>query len=112
MRELFASVDLGGTKVAGAIAGSDGEILAEGRIATNSHEGPDGVLARIVGLVADLSDRLGEPPAALGLGVPGLVDVQTDLSIERSLLGDAAGLLGGIALAATKARETALVFQV
>jgi predicted NBD/HSP70 family sugar kinase len=28
-------VDLGGTKIAGAIAGSDGEILAERRIPTN-----------------------------------------------------------------------------
>jgi glucokinase len=37
-------------------------------------------LARIIGLVADLSDRLGEPPAALGVGVPGLVDVQTGVT--------------------------------
>ena len=58
MKELFASVDLGGTKIAGAIAGVDGEILAEGRIATNSHEGPAGVLPRIAGLVSDLSARL------------------------------------------------------
>ena len=35
-----------------------------------------------------------------------------DLSIERSLLGDSAGILGGIALAATKLREAMLVPKV
>jgi glucokinase len=80
MKELFASVDLGGTKIAGAIADSDGEIVAEHRIATNSHEGPTGVLPRIAGLVADLSARLGVKPAAVGMGVPGLVDVRTGVT--------------------------------
>jgi glucokinase len=75
VKELFASVDLGGTKIAGAIAGANGEILAEDRIATNSHEGPAAVLSRIAGLVAALSSRLGTQPAAIGMGVPGLVDV-------------------------------------
>ena len=80
MTELFASVDLGGTKIAGAIAGSNGEILAEGRIATNSHEGPAGVLARIAGLVSDLTARLGAQPLAVGMGVPGLVDARTGIT--------------------------------
>jgi glucokinase len=73
-------VDLGGTKIAAAIAGADGEFLAEGRIATNSHEGPDGVLKRIAALVADLSGRAGVQPQALGMGVPGLVDVHTGVT--------------------------------
>ena len=80
MKELFASVDLGGTKIAGAIAGADGEILAEERIATNSHEGPAGVLPRLAGLVSDLSARLGAQPRAVGMGVPGLVDVRTGVT--------------------------------
>ena len=80
MKELFASVDLGGTKIAGAIAAADGEILAEGRIATNSHEGPAGVLPRLAGLVSDLSARLGAQPRAVGMGVPGLVDVHTGVT--------------------------------
>ena len=75
MKELFASVDLGGTKIAAAIAGSDGEILSEGRIATNSQDGPGAVLLRIAGLLSELSSGLGAPPLAIGMGVPGLVDV-------------------------------------
>jgi hypothetical protein len=35
-----------------------------------------------------------------------------DLCIERSLLGDKAGLLGGIALAAAKTQEVGAVNQV
>jgi glucokinase len=77
VKEQFASVDLGGTKIAAAIANADGEILAEGRVATNSHEGPASVLTRVAGLVAGLSARVGVQPTALGMGVPGLVDVQT-----------------------------------
>src|ERR1039458_8117833 len=80
MSDLFASVDLGGTKIAAAIARSNGEILAEDRIATNSHEGPACVLPRIAGLVADLAARLGVQPAAAGMGVPGLVDVRTGVT--------------------------------
>jgi glucokinase len=80
VRELFGSVDLGGTKIAAALAGADGQILAEGRIATNSQEGPSGVLPRITGLVADLSSRLGAQPVGVGMGVPGLVEVRTGIT--------------------------------
>jgi glucokinase len=80
VKELFASIDLGGTKIAGAIAGSDGEILAEGRVATNSHEGHSAVLLRIAELVGELSANVGTQPAAVGMGVPGLVDVSTGVT--------------------------------
>lgn len=80
MQEVFASVDLGGSKIAAAIAGPDGRIQAEGRTPTDSHEGPDAVLARMAGLVRDLSARVGARPAAVGVGVPGLVDVHTGVT--------------------------------
>jgi len=80
VEDVFASVDLGGTKIVAAIANSRGAILREARIATNSHEGSAGVLARIAALVQDLSSGLGSPPAALGVGVPGLVDVRTGVT--------------------------------
>ena len=75
MQEVFASVDLGGTKIAAAIAVSDGTILAEDRTPTNSHEGSGAVLARIAALVDGLAGRVGASPIALGMGVPGLADV-------------------------------------
>jgi len=71
---LYASVDLGGTKIAGALARGGDEILAEERVPTHSHEGPQAVLERIAALVLELSQRAGESPSAVGMGVPGLVD--------------------------------------
>jgi predicted NBD/HSP70 family sugar kinase len=36
---LYASIDLGGTKIACALARNGEDILAEERVPTNSHEG-------------------------------------------------------------------------
>ncbi len=74
--ELYASVDLGGTKVAGALATAEGQIVAEATIPTRSHEGPQAVLERITSLINGLAEEAGVRPAALGMGAPGLVDVQ------------------------------------
>lgn len=73
---IYASVDLGGTKIAGALATGEGQILVEERIPTHSHEGPEAVLERISALVNALSEHAGAHPVALGMGAPGLVDVR------------------------------------
>ncbi|MBN2391805.1 MAG: ROK family protein [Anaerolineae bacterium] len=75
MSELYASIDLGGTKIACAFGTANGEIVAERAVPTLSHEGPQAVLARIADLVKALAAEIGQRPAALGMGVPGLVDV-------------------------------------
>ena len=74
--ELYASIDLGGTKIACAFGTAAGDIVAERTTPTQSHEGPDAVLARIAGLVDALVGDVGQRPAAVGMGVPGLADVQ------------------------------------
>jgi glucokinase len=78
--ELYASVDLGGTKVACAFATAEGEVLAEETIPTESHEGPEAVLDRIADLVNELTDRTSTQPAALGMGIPGLVDIDNGVT--------------------------------
>lgn len=72
---LYASVDLGGTNLHAAIANSDGRIVADRKQPTLSHEGPAAVLDRIGKLVVQLAKQAGATPAALGIGVPGLVDL-------------------------------------
>lgn len=72
---MYASVDLGGTTVACALVSADGRIIAEKSIPTQSHEGPPAVMARIGQLVLALAREAGEKPAAVGMGVPGLVDM-------------------------------------
>lgn len=76
MSELYASVDLGGTKIACAFGTADGDIVAERTTPTHSHEGPEAVLGRIADLVNALAASVGQRPAAVGMGVPGLADVQ------------------------------------
>ncbi len=76
----YASVDLGGTKVACAFATAEGKVLAEETMPTHSHEGPEAVLDRIAGLVNGMAERTGIQPAALGMGIPGLVDVDNGVT--------------------------------
>ena len=75
MSGMFAGVDLGGTKIACGLADAAGHIVRTETIPTQSHEGPDAVLARMAQLVADLCG--GDKLEALGVGVPGLVDLET-----------------------------------
>jgi glucokinase len=74
--EIYASIDLGGTKIACALAAGDGRILGEETVPTDAHEGPDAVLKRIADITARLAGTVGSQPAALGMGVPGLVDLK------------------------------------
>jgi glucokinase len=75
MGELYAGVDLGGTTIACALADREGEIRFERKVATESHEGPHAVLDRIADVVDALANDAGQRPVALGMGVPGLVDI-------------------------------------
>lgn len=70
---IYASVDLGGTNIAVAVGRWDGQILAEGTLPTQGHEGPERVIARIAWLLRDVSSL---PLTAVGVGVPGLADRQ------------------------------------
>lgn len=76
MTDLFASVDLGGTKVAAALGTADGHLVCHETVPTDSHAGPEGVLNRLADLLDDLIRQTGQRPAALGMGVPGLVDLE------------------------------------
>jgi glucokinase len=76
MAELFASVDLGGTNMACALADRSGKVAAEGKAPTESYEGPQGVLARMGKLINDTAQKAGSKPGAVGIVVPGLADVK------------------------------------
>ncbi|MEW5956994.1 MAG: ROK family protein [Chloroflexota bacterium] len=76
MTDIYASVDLGGTKIACALADAGGRVIGQQTIPTHSHAGPEAVLDRIAGLVFELAEQTGCRPAALGMGVPGLADLR------------------------------------
>lgn len=72
--EVFAGVDLGGTKIAAVVAGKDGRILAEGVIPTQAEEGPEQAVRRTCRLLNDLGQEHKEMHRATGVGLPGLID--------------------------------------
>lgn len=80
MDKVYASVDLGGTKLACAFASADGTLLVQDQKPTHAHEGPEAVLNRIAELIQELALKLGQQPAALGIGMPGLVDRQQGIT--------------------------------
>ena len=68
-------VDVGGTKILGVVTGTDGVI--EHRVIAPTPKVPDEVPTGIVAVVEDLVaelEAIGSRPAAIGVGVPGLVD--------------------------------------
>jgi len=80
MTKVYAGVDLGGTMLKAVLGNADGKILCENSIPTQSHLGPNGVLDRIATLVNELAAKAKQKPAALGMGVPGLVDLKAGVT--------------------------------
>jgi glucokinase len=67
-------IDVGGTKIAGAVVAADGSIIARNQIATDA-DSPNAILTGMVKLAQEL--RSAAPAAcAVGVGAAGLVDVE------------------------------------
>ena len=77
MTECFAGVDLGGTRVKAALASSTGDVISEGVCDTLAHLGPSGVLSRIAELLEGLAASTDARIAGVGMGVPGLIDLES-----------------------------------
>jgi len=75
--KAYASVDLGGTTISCALANSDLEILETSQLPTHSQDGPEAVLARMGVAIEELLRAHDAELMGLGLGVPGLVDIQS-----------------------------------
>lgn len=75
MGDIYASIDLGGTTVGCALADAEGEVKVERSVPTRAAEGPEAVLERMAEMVNEAAERLGTPPRAAGIGVPGLADL-------------------------------------
>ena len=80
MSAVLAGLDLGGTSIKAALANSRCSVLVEDSIPTNSHLGPENVLDRMGSLVAEMAGRAGVTVEAVGIGVPGLVDIASGVT--------------------------------
>ena len=73
--KTFVGVDVGGTMIKLALGNERGEISAERSVPTSSQEGPDGVIDLIGTEALALIEEGGARPEAMGIGVPGTVDL-------------------------------------
>lgn len=80
-QQHFWGIDLGGTKIEGAVLDSLTNLraVARTRIDTEQHLGYEHILQRIKKLVDELSTQTGTKPKKLGVGTPGVVDPLTNL---------------------------------
>ncbi|NEY32757.1 ROK family protein [Streptomyces sp. PRKS01-65] len=90
MRHVIA-LDVGGTGMKAALVGAGGELLHQARRATGRERGPEAVVAGILDFAAELravgADRFGEPAAAAGVAVPGIVDERDGTAVYAANLG-------------------------
>ncbi|MFJ4619963.1 ROK family protein [Streptomyces sp. NPDC088812] len=90
MRHVIA-LDVGGTGMKAALVGADGTLLHRARRATGREHGPDAVVAGILDFAAELhahgAEHLGEPAAAAGIAVPGIIDEARGVAVYAANLG-------------------------
>ncbi|MFI2642701.1 ROK family protein [Streptomyces sp. NPDC018610] len=90
MRHVIA-LDVGGTGMKAALIAADGTLLHQARRATGREHGPDAVVENILGFAAELralgAERFGEPAAAAGVAVPGIVDEERGVAAYAANLG-------------------------
>jgi len=68
---LTCGIDIGGTKIAGAVVDDDGVVLEEARVESPATD-PEAIEAAVAGLVARLAAR--HPVTAVGVGAAGYID--------------------------------------
>ncbi|WP_274388976.1 ROK family protein [Streptomyces cavernae] len=90
MRHVIA-LDVGGTGMKAALVGADGGLLHQDRRATGRERGPEAVIEAILEFAGDLrahgEHRFGEPAAAAGVAVPGIVDADRGIAAYAANLG-------------------------
>ncbi|MEU3363725.1 MULTISPECIES: ROK family protein [Streptomyces] len=76
--DLVAALDIGGTKIAGALVDREGRIQARAQRPTPAREDGDTVMAAVAAVIGDLiASPLWERAGAVGIGSAGPVDAST-----------------------------------
>ena len=86
MNRLLAGIDIGGTKIAIALANSAGEIVAERFIETQAELGPHAIFENTCQTLAEMCGECKGRLAAIGVGSPAPIDVDRGLIMSPSNL--------------------------
>lgn len=83
-KNYVIGIDLGGTKISGALADVDGTIISQYTIPTDAHEGEEKVLERIINVIKQVlndSNKNSDEVKAIGIGSPGPLDAKKGIII-------------------------------
>jgi glucokinase len=88
-RDLVAGVDVGGTTIKAALFDSDGLEYASSKRPTPRHLGPDAVVATMIEAIVELRAQVPEAARlqAVGIVVPGIVDVEQGIAVYATNIG-------------------------
>jgi ROK family protein (putative glucokinase) len=89
MQKYIIGIDLGGTKISGAISNEYGKILHEITVQTLAKEGADAVVGRIKGVIRELMDHqraVSEEIIGVGIGSPGPLDAKKGIIVNAANL--------------------------
>lgn len=87
MKKYVVGVDLGGTKVYTALVDEDGKIKKEIELKTEAHKGTERVVDNIfITIEAVIAEVSRDDILAIGIGTPGLLDIQKGTIIEATNL--------------------------
>src|SRR5512133_261126 len=78
-------IDLGGTNIRGALVSPDGSIRRSLRIPTRMNLGVASLLDRLEKLCRQLTAESENPCAAVGIGIPGILDVNGAVRVSPNL---------------------------
>jgi len=87
-KQIYFGVDLGGTTINIGPVTMDGQILEEKVISTNVDQGPISAIERVALTINNLKESHSEEyeAVAVGIGVPGILDVKAGKIVEASNL--------------------------
>lgn len=88
MNKVLAGIDIGGTKIAVALATPAGEIVAQRFLATQPELGPHAILENVSQAISELCSESGGELASIGVGSPAPIDVTRGLIMSPSNLLD------------------------
>ncbi|MFT8312665.1 MAG: ROK family protein [Clostridium sp.] len=83
-KEYVIGIDLGGTKISGALSDVDGNVLSQYTIPTNAFEGEAAVLERVIKVIDKVlkdGNKSAEDIKAIGIGSPGPLDAENGIII-------------------------------
>lgn len=80
--ECVAGIDIGGTKIALALAGTDGRIIEKTRFPTRIEDGPHRIIETAVSEIQGMLERTGARLSAVGIGCGGPLDRRRGLILS------------------------------